>query len=120
MWLILGKVLSFIPGLTSLGETWVKSYYDAQVNEIIAKTGATRDIALGVLQMQQAVQTRWWFVAAIPPLFAMPYVIYVWKAVVWDKIILNGAGSTDPINGTLGTVFIMIVTFYFAHGMSKS
>lgn len=120
MLLLLGQLVSFIPGLTSLGTSWINASYNAKVDEIVAKTGASRDVALGVIQMQQAVQTRWWFVAAIPPMFAMAFVVYVWKAVVWDNVIMAGATSTPALNGTLGTVFIMVVAFYFAHGMSKS
>ena len=116
---ILGSILSFIPGLTNLGNTWVKAHYDAQVQEIIARTGADRDVAVKLLEMQQAVQTRWWFVAAIPPLFALPYVLYVWRAVFWDNVVLGGAGSTPEIKGILATIFIMIVTFYFYVGARK-
>lgn len=113
---LLGSIISLIPGLSSLGQSWVNAHYNAQVQELQTKLGVQRDVAVSIVNMQEQVQTKWWFVAAIPPLFALPFVIYCWKAIAWDKVIMNGATSTDPITGTLGTVFIMIVTFYFAKG----
>lgn len=113
-----GQILTFIPGLTKLGQSWVDDHYNAQVAEYTTRLNVSRDQAVAILQMQQAVQTKWWFVAAIPPMFALPYVIYTWKAIVWDKVIMQGATSTDTVGGFLGTVFLMIVTFYFAKGFA--
>jgi len=117
---ILGQFFSVVPGLTGLGQTWVKAHYDAQTQQIQAKLGCDRDTAVAVLQMQGQVQTRWWFVAAIPPLFAVPFVLYTWRCVVWDNVIMGGATSTPALGGTLATIYMMIVVFYFGHGMSKS
>lgn len=110
------SLLKFIPGLSGLATTWLTDHYNAQVQEYVERLGVNRDVAVAIIQEQEAVQTKWWFVAAIPPLFALPYVLYTWKAVFWDKVVTGGTTSTDPINGTLGTVFIMIVTFYFVKG----
>lgn len=114
--IFLATILKFIPGLSSLATTWLNDHYNAQVQEYVERLGVNRDVAVAIIQEQEAVQTRWWFVALVPPLFAVPYVIYVWKAIAWDKVVMGGTTSTDPINGSLGTVFIMIVTFYFMRG----
>jgi hypothetical protein len=116
---IIGQFFSLVPGLTGLGQTWINAHYNAQVQQVMAKLNADRDTAVAVLQMQGEVQSKFWFVAAIPPLFALPFVLWVWKAVVWDKLIMDGATSTDPLNGVLSTAFIMILTFYFAAGMKR-
>lgn len=116
---LVGQFFSFIPGLTSLGQTWVTAAYNAKVQQVVAQIGCDQATAVAIIQMQGQVQTKWWFVAIIPPLFALPYVLYVWRAVVFDNVIMDGATSTPALGGTLATVFIMVVTFYFAHGMSK-
>jgi hypothetical protein len=111
-----GQFLQLIPGLTSLGQSWVKGHFDAQTQQIQAKLKCDADMAVAVLQMQGEVQSRWWFVAIIPPAFAIPFVLYVWRCVVYDNVIMGGATSTPALGGILATVFIMIVTFYFAAG----
>jgi hypothetical protein len=118
MLLLFGKLFTLIPGLTSLGQSWINDHYNAQTQQLTAKYGLEEGIARQIIVEQEAVQTKWWFVAAIPPLFALPFVIYVWRAIAYDKVWMNGTTSTDPINGSLGTVFIMIVSFYFIKGFA--
>lgn len=43
--------------------------------------------------------------------FVAPYAIYVWKVVVWDKVLK--LGSTDPILGTVGDWGGIIVVSIF-------
>jgi hypothetical protein len=116
---LIGQFFQLVPGLTGLGQTWVKAHYDAQTQQIMARLQCDRDTAVAVLQMQSEVQVKWWFVAAIPPLFALPFVLYVWRCVVWDNVVMGGATSTPALGGNLATIFVMIVTFYFAAGMRK-
>lgn len=116
---IIGQFFSLVPGLTGLGQEWVKAHYDAQVQQVMAKLNTDRDMAVAVVNMQAEVQSKFWFVAIIPPLFALPYVLYVWKCVAWDNVIMGGASSTPALGGTLATIFIMIVTFYFAAGARR-
>jgi hypothetical protein len=47
--------------------------------------------------------------------FAAPFIIYVWKLIVWDKIVLAGAGSTDDLSNNLWYLAMMIAGFYFLH-----
>jgi hypothetical protein len=70
-------------------------------------------VATTAIVEQGQVQTKWWFAAAIPPLFALPFIAYTWKVVVYD--IMLGLGSTAPIGGTVGWVYTMVVGFYFLH-----
>ena len=71
------------------------------------------------------VETKWWFVAILMDLFALPYAVYLWKAVLIDKVVApimhwHGAwATTDPINGYLMTVFGIIVTGLFMYGIVK-
>src|SRR5215813_12067748 len=41
-----------------------------------------------------------WYTAIIRPLLAAPVIIYLWKVIVWDKVL--GLGTTDPILGDIG------------------
>lgn len=97
--------------------------YVANVETTKLQTQAEVDVA--TIQGTAAVEGKWWFVALTIPLFALPYILYVWKAVAIDKVIApilhwKGAwATTDPINGPLGTVFWIIVTGIFLHAITN-
>ncbi|MDE1830259.1 MAG: hypothetical protein KGI25_08050 [Thaumarchaeota archaeon] len=87
---------------------------------------ADKDIA--VVQAQAAVETaaigatasveqKWWFVAAMLPIFALPIAAWEWKVVVWDK--LFKLGVTDPLTGDIGNLAMIIVAGLFMHAVIK-
>ena len=57
-----------------------------------------------------AEQGHWW-TSIIRPLAALPVVIYLWKVVVYDKVL--GLGTTDPITDDVGAWAGVIITTYF-------
>jgi hypothetical protein len=82
----------------------------------IAADLASRELALERQQREinarivRAEQGRWY--TALPrPLFAFAFVIYVWKVVVWDKVL--GLGSTDALGGDIGDWGWLVITAYF-------
>jgi hypothetical protein len=51
-------------------------------------------------------------ITALPrPLFALAFVIYVWKVVVFDKVL--GLGATDPLSGDVAQWAMIVLTAYF-------
>jgi len=46
-------------------------------------------------------------------LFALPFIAYLWKLVIWDKVLARG--TTDPLSSELSYTFMVIVGFYFLH-----
>jgi hypothetical protein len=51
-----------------------------------------------------------WYTAVIRPLLAVPVIIYLWKVIVWDKVL--GLGTTDTIGGDVSIWAGTIVTTY--------
>jgi hypothetical protein len=49
--------------------------------------------------------------------FAVPYVIYNAKLVVWDKVL--AWGSTDPLSTELYNIEMIILGFYFVYEISR-
>lgn len=47
----------------------------------------------------------------IRPLFALPFIIYIWKLVIWDKVL--ELGSTDPLGANLDLTLSIILSSYF-------
>src|SRR3954462_1538309 len=55
-----------------------------------------------------------WYTAIIRPLLAFPIIIYLWKVIVWDKVL--GFGTTDPITGMVADWIGTIITAYVGGG----
>jgi len=51
-----------------------------------------------------------WYTAIIRPLLALPVVVFMWKVIVWDKVL--GLGTTDALTGDVATWSGAIVTTY--------
>lgn len=85
-------------------------------SEKIAADLAARELAVEQREselanaMVLAEQGRWY--TAVPrPLFAIAFIIYVWKVVVWDKVL--GLGTTDALTGDVSQWTTIVLTAYF-------
>jgi hypothetical protein len=107
-----------------LGGPFAKAAVDAyrakltaeNASEKLAADLAARELAVMqresevAAQLTTAEQGRWY--TALPrPLFAGAFVIYVWKVVVWDKVL--GLGTTDPLSGEVARWAMIVLTAYF-------
>jgi len=122
---MLATILSWLGSL--LGGPFAKAAVDAYQAKLtadndaqkIAAELAARELAVAQRESELAAQTvsaeqgRW--VTALPrPLFAFAFVVYVWKVVVFDKVL--GAwthGATDPLSGDMGQWATIVLTAYF-------
>jgi len=116
------SILAFLGNL--LGGPFAKAAVDAyraklQSENSAGKTAAdlaSRELAVEQrereldVQLLQAEQGNA-FTRMVRPLWAMPFVIYTWKAVVWDKVL--GLGATDTLTGFVATLALTIATAYF-------
>jgi hypothetical protein len=85
-------------------------------SEKIAADLAARE--LGVEQRERELATQVviaeqgrWYTALPRPLFAFAFVIYVWKVVVWDKVL--GLGTTSALSGDVAQWATVVLTAYF-------
>jgi hypothetical protein len=78
---------------------------DLAAKEIEAEIGARREASAVII----AEQGRW-YTAIIRPLLAFPIIIYLWKVIVWDKVL--GLGATDPLTGMVADWSGTILTAY--------
>lgn len=78
----------------------------------LAKTEILGEIELRK-QEKELLQSEqgWWVTALIRPLFALPFIAFAWKVIVWDKVL--GLGSTDALDPNMWSVFITVVSAYF-------
>ena len=93
-----------------------KARLDAQSSrEALAADLAAKAIAAEIEARKQASaiiiaeQGRWW-TAIVRPLLALPVAVYLWKVMVWDKVL--HLGSTDALGGEVASWAGTIVTAY--------
>jgi hypothetical protein len=85
-------------------------------SEKIAADLAARELAVESREAELASQAVLaeqgrWYTALPRPLFALAFIIYVWKVVVWDKVL--GLGTTDPLSGDVAQWAMIVLTAYF-------
>ncbi|HUL88426.1 MAG TPA: hypothetical protein VLU23_09605 [Pseudolabrys sp.] len=119
---MLSTLLGWLGSL--LGGPFAKAALDAYRAKLTAENTSEKiaaDLAARELSLEQherelateilvAEQGRWY--TALPrPLFAFAFVIYVWKAVVWDKVL--GLGTTAPLSGDVAQWAMIVLAAYF-------
>ncbi len=73
---------------------------------------------LAVQQREREMQTQIlvaeqgnWITRSIRPLWALPFILFTFKVIVWDKLL--GWGVTDPLDDKMWNVFMIMVAAYF-------
>ena len=85
-------------------------------SEKIAADLAARELSVESRERELATQVVLaeqgrWYTALPRPLFAFAFITYVWKVVVWDKVL--GLGSTPALSGDVGQWAVIVLTAYF-------
>jgi hypothetical protein len=119
---VIAPLLAWIGNL--LGGPFARAAVDAYRAKLSAENTSEKvaaDLAARELDVEQrerelatqvviAEQGRWY--TALPrPLFAGAFIIYIWKVVVWDKVL--GLGATDPLTGDVSQWAMIVLTAYF-------
>lgn len=122
MWFL--QLIGIIPGLTGLAQSWVNKSYDAKVAITTAKIGGDRDVAVALVkaaaESEHSSVGRLQAIASSKGLmfliiaFALPWVAYEWKVVVWDNILQ--LGTTPAIRGNVGEWGGVIIASLFGSG----
>ena len=107
-----------------LGGPFAKAAVDAyraklsaeNTSEKIAADLAARELDVETKERELATQVMIaeqgrWYTALPRPLFAFAFIIYVWKVVVFDKVL--GWGSTNPLSGDVSQWAMIVLTAYF-------
>jgi hypothetical protein len=114
MW-FLKTILSWATGggIAAIG-TELRGAYEARLKATNDHEKLAAEETIARLEAQQSIllaeQGRW-LTAWIRPAFALPFVIYLWKLVLWDKVLKQG--STDALSPELSQIMMVIIGAYF-------
>lgn len=113
MWLVLGKL--FLSGIGSIG----KEIRLAQKQKLDAKNESERiaaDQSIETLKSRRDVlmaEAKQAWNVVFRTMLAAPFGIFVWKVVVWDKIL--GLGRTDDLSPDMWNLMMVVYGFYFVY-----
>ena len=111
-------ILSFLGGpiVNGLINGYKAKLEAGNTSERIAADLAARELAVQQREVEVnsavviAEQGRW-YTACIRPMFCLPFMIFTFKVIVWDKVL--GWGTTDPLDPNMWNVFMVIIGAYF-------
>jgi hypothetical protein len=119
-------VLNMIPGLSNLITSLTAAYFNSKVKLTAARLGADTTVATALLTaaMQSEVSSvdrlkvisGSWVLSFLTVGFSLPYMIYEWQCVVYDKILMHGTTTTDPLGGDISSWSITIIGCLFGSG----
>lgn len=109
-------LLNLIPGISSLVQFIAGKWMDSKVAMYQTRMGVTKEVAISAIQAEAAANNAkigWLnaiagsrFLQFIVGGFALPWIVYGNKVVVWDNIIhkffWGTYGFTPPITGMVG------------------
>ena len=112
---MISRILSWLAGggIKAIGEQLNRAFQA----KLDAKNNAERieaDKQIAVLEARQAVliaEQGSWRTSWIRPAIAAPFAIFIWKVVVWDKVL--GRGVTDPLSDNMTWVMTAVIGAYF-------
>ncbi len=126
---MLTAILAFfqaIPAIAGGINNFTNKYYDAKVQITTARIGGDVNVAKQMVTGVVAEgQTRVEFLKTVGQSkflmfliggFATPFMLYVWKIVVYDIIWMAGTVATDPIKGNVADWGGIIIASIFGSG----
>lgn len=117
MWTVL---LSLLKGPLSSISNDLKEAYESKLKAQNDKERMAADERIAILEARKSV-----IMASqanpvdrvIRPLIALPFVIYINKLVLWDKVL--SWGTTDALSPELSYILSVVIAGYFVDGIVK-
>jgi hypothetical protein len=123
---ILGVVANMIPGISTIITSLTSSYFNSKVAITQAKIGGDVTVAQDLVRAAATSEVTSvqrlqviggsWVLSFLVVGFALPWIAYEWRCVVWDNVINNGATSTPAIGGQLADWAKTIIACLFGSG----
>jgi hypothetical protein len=114
---LIALLLALIPGLTNVFQWWFKAKADVELAKINGRAQVGSAAVEAAAQEAEGRARTWGVIGANKLLvavivaFALPIIIFEWKVVVWDTVLLYG--TTDPIRGQVADWMNVIIGSVF-------
>jgi hypothetical protein len=109
-WLGSSAFSGIVSELSSLWTSYLNAKTTVEKAEILERIKALQ--AVRDVQVAEAGSR---VTAALRAIAAAPFLIYVWKLVIWDKVVLAGQVATDDLSPHLWYLALVVYGFLFLH-----
>lgn len=112
---MIGLILKWLSGggIAAIGGE-LRAAYEARLKATNDHEKLMAEETIARLEAQQSIllqeQGRW-LTAWVRPAIAAPFVVYIWKLILWDKVL--GYGTTDDLSPNLWNMMTVIIGAYF-------
>ena len=112
---MIGAILSWLTGsgIKAIGGE-LRAAYEAKLTAQTDAAKLAAEETIARLEAQQSIllaeQGRW-LTAWVRPAIAFPFVLFLWKIIVWDKVL--GYGTTDNLSPELWNLMMVVMGAYF-------
>lgn len=126
---MIAAVLAFInmiPGIGTIVSSLTTAFFNSKVELAQARIGGDTTIALATVKASViADQTNVsrlkviggsWVLSFLTIGFSMPFMIYIWQCVVYDKVWMHGLTRTDALGADLSSWATTIIGCLFGSG----
>lgn len=111
--LLSGPLSSISKDLKEAYQSKLAAQNDAERIKADEKIAVLEARRASILAAQSDRVERW-----VRILYAAPCIIYLWKLIIWDKVL--ELGVTDDLSGNLWTIFFIILGGYFVDTIAKT
>lgn len=111
--LLSGPLSSISKDLKEAYQSKLAAQNDAERIEADEKIALLEARKTSILAAQSDRIERW-----VRILYATPCIIYLWKLIIWDKVL--ELGITDDLSSNLWTIFFIILGGYFVNTIVKT
>jgi hypothetical protein len=111
---VIGAILSWLggSGIKAIGGE-LRAAYEAKLNAQTDAAKLAAEETIARLEAQQSIllaeQGRW-LTAWVRPAIALPFVVFLWKIIIWDKVL--GYGATDNLSPELWEMMKWVISAY--------
>ena len=111
---MIGVILSWLTGggIKAIGEQ-LRGAYEAKLKATNDHEKLQAEETIARLEAQQSIllaeQGRW-LTAWVRPAIAAPFVVFLWKIIIWDKVL--GYGATDNLSPELWEMMKWVISAY--------
>lgn len=119
-------ILNCIPGLSAIITSITSAYFNSKVQLTQARIGGDVTVATALVAAaahadatnvdRLKVIAGSWILSFLTVGFAVPYMIYEWQCIVYDKLWMDGHHKTDPLTGDISAWGTTIIGCLFGAG----
>lgn len=118
--------INMIPGINTMVTALTTAYFNSKVQLAQARIGGDTTVAVATVKAAAVSEASGvdrlkviagsWILSFLTIGFSLPYMLYEWECVVYDKLWMHGTHATDALGGDISAWSTTIIGCLFGSG----